>query len=394
MKKLMNLLVVIILACFACGDSNTEVPTPINSTEISISDGTTIEGAGASMLEFTVTTKTVVETEIIVSYSVAGITATPDSDFAATDGTIEIPAGSRSGIISIPIIDDEIKEVEEEFSVTLTKATNATIGKATATGLIRDNDDPVYNESGYETATSHFGYNLEWSDEFSEKALNTDFYNFDLGDGCPDLCGWGNNELQLFTDKAENIFLEDGKLIMRALKDDRNNFTSAKIHTKDKQRFQYGRIDIRAKLPEGQGLWPALWMLGQNIDAVGWPACGEIDIMELVGNEPKTTHGTAHWGPQGGQNKFNTASYSIDEKFSEKFHVFTLVWELNEMVWYMDEIKIHSISTSTTQGDLYPFNQPFYMIFNVAVGGNWPGRPDDTTVFPQQMEIDYIRYFK
>lgn len=395
MYKLNHLLVVLFLGCFSCGDGNTDTPTlPTNEAEVSISETSQIEGNANSTMEFVVRTRTAVEAEVIVSYELKGITAEPNVDFTSTEKQVVIPIGSNSATISIAIIDDEIKEVDEKLSITLTDATNAKITNALAVGLIRDNDAPIYTEDGYSTPTSHYGYELEWSDEFSGDALNTDFYNYDLGDGCPNLCGWGNRELQVYTDQSENISLENGKLIIRASKEGINNYTSTKIHTKDKQLFQFGRIDVRAKLPEGQGIWPAIWMLGQNIDAVGWPACGEIDIMELVGHEPETTHATVHWGPQGGPNKYLTKSYPIDEKFSERFHVFSLVWEFNELVWYLDEIPIHSFSPSGTQGELYPFNQTFYMIFNVAIGGNWPGNPDATTVFPQQMEIDYVRYFK
>ncbi len=395
MHKLKFLSFLIILTSFSCSDNSADTPTPsINQAEVSISGTSKIEGAGNSIMEFVVRTKAVAEAEVTISYSLKGITAEPNVDFTTTEEQVVIPIGSNSATISIPIIDDEIKEVDEKLSITLTNATNATITAALAIGLIRDNDEPVYTEDGYSTSPNHYGYDLEWADEFSTNVLNTDFYNYDLGDGCPDLCGWGNRELQAYTDQPENIFLKDGKLIIRASKKGINEYTAAKVQTKDKQLFQFGRIDVRAKLPEGQGIWPAIWMLGQNIDAVGWPACGEIDIMELVGHEPKTTHGTAHWGPQGGPNKYLTKSYDIEEKFSERFHVFSLVWEFNELVWYMDELPIHSFSPSNTQGELYPFNQTFYMIFNIAIGGNWPGNPDETTVFPQQMEIDYIRYFK
>jgi len=385
-----------IISCFACGGDSTEMPTPTptSNTTINILDAAVVEGSGTSTLQFDVTATSAVESAVMVNYTIKGISAEPNVDFTDNAGSVEIAVGQRSATISIPVIDDALNEVDEKIQVTLTEASNATINTKDAIGVIRDNDQPAYNENGYETATNFYGYNLAWSEEFDGDALDTDAFNYDIGDGCPNLCGWGNNELEWYTDQAENIFVKDGQLTIRATKSGSSNYNSAKIHTKDKQKFQFGRIDIRAKLPEGQGIWPAAWLLGQNIDAVGWPACGEIDIMEMVGHEPKKVHGTAHWGPQGGQNRFNGNSFSLSEKFSDNFHVFSLVWEANELIWYVDELEMHRITPDNMQGEQYRFNQAFYMILNVAVGGNWPGSPDSSTEFPQEMVVDYIRYFQ
>ena len=171
-------------------------------------------------------------------------------------------------------------------------------------------------------------------------------------------------------------------------------YNSARIITKGKKEFKFGRIDIRAKLPEGQGIWPALWMLGSNIDDVGWPTCGEIDIMEMVGHEPNKTHGTAHWRASDGNSTFKGASTSSSKKLSEQYHVYSILWEENSLNWYFDEEKFHTITPNNLQNVEFPFNQNFFFIFNIAVGGIWPGNPDDTTVFPQEMEIDYIRVFQ
>ena len=172
-------------------------------------------------------------------------------------------------------------------------------------------------------------------------------------------------------------------------------YTSARIITKDKIEFMHGRVDIRAKLPEGQGIWPALWMLGANINQAGWPACGEIDIMELVGHEPGTVHSTIHYGSSNSDHQYTGKDKSLPggEKFSEKFHVFSLLWQNNSMTFLMDDEEVVSYNASQINGH-YPFNQPFFFIFNIAVGGNWPGEPNASTVFPQQMVIDYIRVFQ
>ena len=380
----------------ACGDNGTATSEPAaNLATININSSSIVEGAGASMLQFEVRATEVLTTSVDVDYTVAGLTATPDVDFTAASGAITMAAGSNSAMISIPVIDDEINEVEEKITVTLTAASNATIGTSLAVGVINDNDQPTnFDAEGYVTPEEYFGYALSWADEFGGDALNMDNYNFDLGDGCPDLCGWGNNELEYYTDEPENISVADGKLVITATQLGTQGFRSAKIHTKGKKEFKFGRIDVRAKLPEGQGIWPAIWMLGSNINEVGWPASGEIDIMEMVGHQPKVSHGTAHWGNPGDPSTFVGSSISLDEKYSEQFHVFSLVWEQNEIKWYMDETHFHTINLSNMQGAVYRFNAPFYLIFNVAVGGQWPGNPDASTVFPQKMEIDYVRVFQ
>ena len=164
----------------------------------------------------------------------------------------------------------------------------------------------------------------------------------------------------------------------------------------DLQEFQFGRIDVSAKLPEGQGIWPAIWMLGHNFPTSGWPACGEIDIMELIGNEPSTVHGTAHWGTS-----WNVHQYSGDEitlpegqKFSDAFHLFSIIWTENSITWLMDDQPYYSIDNTQMNGQPYPFNNSFFFIMNIAVGGNWPGYPNSSTIFPQTMQVDYVRVFQ
>ncbi|MCL4163673.1 UNVERIFIED_CONTAM: hypothetical protein GTU68_065965 [Idotea baltica] len=185
-------------------------------------------------------------------------------------------------------------------------------------------------------------------------------------------------------------------MIIEARETAGGEYTSARIVTVDKKEFLFGRIDIRAKLPYGQGVWPALWMLGANFPEEGWPNCGEIDIMELVGHEAEKIHGTAHWGPAG-QTYSNNHGDSIEldgEIYADKFHVFSIVWDFNTIKWYMDDTLYFSINQNTVGNQAYPFNQEFFFIFNIAVGGQWPGNPDFTTTFPQRMVVDYIRVFQ
>lgn len=328
-------------------------------------------------------------------YSVTGITAEPGVDFMQTSGQSTIDVGTSSIKIAVPILNDDMKEIDETLSLTISNPKNATIQSATAIGNIIDNDESqLSDEDGYNTPTSYYGYSQVWNQDFSEATLDESIYNYEMGDGCPDICGWGNEELQNYTNDEENIKLADGKLSITATQQDVLSFKSARITTKDKVEIQYGRIDVRAKLPKGQGLWPAIWMLGANIDEVGWPACGEIDNMEFLGHEVNKIHGTAHYGEQGAGSTFKTSTYASGDDYTEGYHVFTLIWELNKLTWYVDETKFHSLERKDIGSAQWRFNQPFFFIFNVAVGGRFPGNPDETTVFPQTMDIDYIRVFQ
>lgn len=236
-------------------------------------------------------------------------------------------------------------------------------------------------------------YKLVWSDEFNYTGLpDSTKWSYDVGGN-----GWGNNELQYYTDRTDNAYLTNGNLIIEAKKEafGGRDYTSARLITKGKKDFTFGRVDIRAKLPKGKGIWPALWMLGKKIDQVNWPNCGEIDIMEVIGSKPNIVNGTVHYGAQGATTSISkTATYTLPSgDFSDKFNVFSLIWTQDNMEILVNDISYFK-TNRTTVGSIYPFNEPFFMLFNVAVGGNWPGSPDATTVFPQQMIVDYIRVFK
>jgi beta-glucanase (GH16 family) len=255
-------------------------------------------------------------------------------------------------------------------------------------------DEPVTIEQGYSTPLEYDGYELVWNDEFDGNSLNTNNWVYEIGDGCPNLCGWGNNELQFY--RSENAWVSDGVLTIEARNQSWANrsYTSARIKTQGKQSFQYGRIDIRALLPKGQGIWPALWMLGNSIQPLGWPACGEIDIMELVGGGPgkdNRVHGTLHWDNNG--HVYTGGSYTLPSGiFANEYHVFTIIWDSLSIKWFVNDTKFHEIDITPTH--MTEFHQKFFFIFNVAVGGIWPGNPDASTVFPQQMKVDYVRVFQ
>ena len=244
--------------------------------------------------------------------------------------------------------------------------------------------------TGYSTPTSYTGMILAWQDEFDGTVLNGSNWQHEIGGN-----GWGNNELQFYQEK--NAVVENGMLIIKAKRESTGGkeFTSSRIITLGKHSFKFGRVDIRAKLPRGQGIWPALWMLGSNISSVGWPKCGEIDIMEMiggVGNDNKV-YGTAHWDDAGNHAQYGgNRSLTNGKLFADEFHVFSIQWNAASITWYLDDVQFHVIDI--TPAGLSELREEAFFIFNVAVGGNWPGSPDKTTSFPQFMAVDYIRVFQ
>jgi len=230
---------------------------------------------------------------------------------------------------------------------------------------------------------------LVWEENFNEPVLNESVWNFELGDGCPNLCGWGNNERQVYTTKNHEI--KNGNLIIHAKKEG-NRYTSTKITTKDKKSFQYGRMEARAKLPIGHGIWPAFWMLGQNISQVGWPKSGEIDILEYIGKEPHMVFTTLHTQDSHG-NTINTKKTSFPN-IEEGFHVFALDWTKDKMDFFVDDILVYTFQPEIKNENTWPFDKPFYFILNVAIGGNFGGPAVDDTVFPQDFIVDYIKVYQ
>ncbi len=244
--------------------------------------------------------------------------------------------------------------------------------------------------TGYSTPLSYPGYTLSWNDEFDANSLSSDWV-YELGNGN---WGWGNNELQYY--RQENVNVDNGILTITAKEElfGGYNYTSGRIKTQGNRSFKYGRIDIRAALPKGQGLWPALWMLGDDITTASWPACGEIDIMELIGGtgaNDRTVHGTMHWDANG-YASFGGSNSLASGTFGDEWHVFSIIWDGNSIKFLRDDIQYHVMSI--TGPELTEFHQNFFLIFNVAVGGNWPGSPNATTEFSQSMFVDYVRVFQ
>ena len=391
-------LLLLLCLCISSCSEETDPTNPINEVTptLSVRSAITTELENDANITFEIAISPSNYTrEISFDFNTVGVTAEPNVDFTASNGTMNIAAGTRTVTVPVTILSDTDKELPETLRFEISNAVNATIGQSFNIGTINDRDEKTrIDQDGYYTNPGHYGYDLFWGDEFDGGAIDESSYSFDLGDGCPDLCGWGNSELEIYTNDTKNVSVQDGRLKITATAEGENTYHSARLTTKDKVSFKYGRIDIRARIPEGQGIWPALWMLGSNIDEVGWPACGEIDIMEAVGNDPFSVHGTTHWGPEGGPNTFKTGTYLGSEKFSSAFHVYTLLWEANQITWYVDEEEYHTFSGTDVGNQPYRFDQEFYFLFNVAVGGIWPGNPDETTVFPQSMDIDYVRVFQ
>lgn len=387
------LLLLLPLLSANCGDKGQPV-TPTLPT-VSISSIAPFEGESSTTVSFKVTLSAASEQAVTVDYATSDGTAATGTDYIAKTGKLTINPKSTEGVIEITVVGDTLKEADEDFRVTISNPTNATLGTSTGVATIRNDDTYIFIPTdGYITPEDYTGYERLWRDEFEGTRLDSTIWGFDIGTGN---WGWGNNELQYYTNRPENVYLDAGKLIIQARKESYSGsaYTSARLNTKNKKEFLFGRVDIRAKLPKGQGIWPALWSLGKKIDQVGWPNCGEMDIMEVLGHEPNKAHGTIHFGPQGSSTSTQrTASYTLPTgNFSEKFNVFSLVWSADNIEILVNDISFFR-TTRTQVGSIYPFNEPFYMLLNVAVGGNWPGAPNASTVFPQQMAVDYVRVFR
>jgi beta-glucanase (GH16 family) len=242
------------------------------------------------------------------------------------------------------------------------------------------------------------GWVLTWSDEFSDPdGSPPDPLKWVVESGG----GWWNNELQYYAGRRENVRQERGNLVIEADKEKfkgpdgiEREFTSGRLKTEGRFSQQYGRFEARIRLPWGKGIWPAFWMLGDDISTTGWPACGEIDIMENVGSEPATVHGTLH-GPGYSGAEPLTATFTLPKgRFSDGFHIFAVEWEPQVVRFFVDEtLYATRRAAELPAGKRWVFDHPFFIVLNLAVGGNLPGKPNDSTVFPQRMLVDYVRAY-
>jgi beta-glucanase (GH16 family) len=241
-------------------------------------------------------------------------------------------------------------------------------------------------------------WTLVWSDEFNGPRLDTSKWVYDIGGG-----KWGNQELEYYTNRLQNVSIRNGNLVITARREKRTgpdkaiwNYTSGRLKTLNKFGQTFGRFEARIKIPFGQGIWPAFWMLGEDIEKAGWPNCGEIDIMENIGKEPATVHGTIHGpGYSGAQGIGDPFILPQNQKFSDDFHVFAVEWEPGTIRFYVDNnLYATRNPAELPPGQKWAYDHPFFLLLNVAVGGDWPGNPDASTVFPQTMLVDYVRVYR
>ncbi|MEZ0536449.1 carbohydrate binding domain-containing protein [Caldicellulosiruptoraceae bacterium PP1] len=357
-------------------------------------------------------TKVIVETDEKTTIKKVTISNTANMAKIIGKANIEqfINNSETAYINGIEVKKDQImtkEQIDKIVQEELEKNNSQTQGTSSTTTTVSNNTNSTGNQNtntGNQTGennTNQDQWKLIFSDDFNGTSLDRTKWNvIDAGGG------FGNNELQYYADRPENVKVENGNLVITALKEDTkykgtNDYTSGKLTTQDKFYFTYGKVEVKAKLPKTKGLWPAIWMMPQDMSLYGgWPRCGEIDIMELLGHEPNKVYGTIHYGNPHSQ---RGNSYTLENgDFSEDYHIFSLEWEPGEIRWYIDG---HLYSTqknwfSRDENEAFdttypaPFNRDFYLILNVAVGGNWPGNPDNTTVFPQQMLVDYVKVYQ
>ena len=303
-----------------------------------------------------------------------------------------IPAESSADSSSsvIPASSGNLLSSSSESVIESSAASSSsmTIESSSSSETVSSSSSETTSSSSEEPAAQYL-----WHDEFDGETIDTSKWTFEIGTGAG---GWGNNEWEYYTSRKENAYIKDGVLHIRAQKEDYEGqkYTSARMITKDKFAFTYGTVEARIALPTGKGIWPAFWMLGQNIDEVSWPACGEIDIIEAVNTENKI-YGTNHWanGAEYATYGNNTGNYR-NQKFEldiTQFHTYKMVWNEKLIAMYVDEFKYQEIDIESAKDGLEAFHKPQFFILNVAVAGNWPGFEVDDSQFPNEMLVDYIR---
>lgn len=256
----------------------------------------------------------------------------------------------------------------------------------------------LYLMSHFLMAGEPKGWQLVWKDEFDGAQL--DYTKWAVEENGH---GGGNQELQYYLDRQKNVRVENGNLVLQAHRETVNvagvvrEYTSGRVRTKRRAAWQYGRFEIRARLPKGRGLWPAIWLLPETTRYGGWAASGEIDIVEALGHEPDRVHGSIHYGGEWPNNKHTSATYRLPgENIADDFHTYTCEWEPGEIRWYVDGHLYQTLNKWHSTAGAYPapFDQPFHLVLNLAVGGKWPGAPDKNTVFPALLQVDYVRVYQ
>jgi len=329
----------LILFSTSCEEKPDGGEPTITKPVVSVNDISGEEGdEGTTEFSFRLSLDKAATTNILVDYTAQNGTANSGQDYVGITETAIISAGQTETEVIVRVVTDENVEEDETFELLLLSAVNATIGDNIGVATIINDDEAGGgnngggdDDEGYTTPDSYPNMTLVWSDEFNGSSLSQGNWSYETGGG-----GWGNNELQSYREGTNNATVADGRLVIEA-KQENGNYTSARIVTRGKQSFKYGRVDIRARLPQGQGIWPALWMLGESFTTVGWPACGEIDIMELVGHQPNRVHGTVHWQNEGSHADYGDHITLNSGTFSDEFHVFSIIWDSQQIKWYMND---------------------------------------------------------
>jgi beta-glucanase (GH16 family) len=275
----------------------------------------------------------------------------------------------------------------------------APVGDSSLSSSDATNTTPAESGAADDAGTAIPGWTLTWSDEFNGpdgSAVDPTKWKHDVGG-----TGWGNDELEYYTNATQNAVVEGGNLVITATNQGASQYTcsygtcqytSARLLTQGLFAQQYGRFEARAQMPTGKGLWPAIWMLGDNIDTVNWPTCGEIDFMETIGTDISTNHGSLHMPASYGP----TGTYTLPDaaSFADAFHTFAIEWEPGTVAFYVDDQLYETQNSTVPAGDTWEFDHPFFLLINVAVGGQWPGSPDSTTTFPQTLKVDWVRVYQ
>lgn len=314
------------------------------------------------------------------------------AESSAESSSSVIPAETSSSFV-IPASSGNLLSSSSESVIKSSAASSSSVAaqSSSSSETASSSSAETTSSSSAEPAAQYF-----WNDEFDGESIDLNKWTFDIGTGAS---GWGNNEWEYYTDRKENAYVKDGVLHIRAQKEDYEGqkYTSARMLTKGKFAFKYGTVEARIALPTGKGIWPAFWMLGENFDTVGWPACGEIDIIEAVNTENKI-YGTNHWanGAEYATYGNNTGDYR-NQKFEldiTQFHTYKFTWDEKYIRMFVDDFMYHEILIEGNEGDTEEFHKPFFFLLNVAVAGNWPGFEVDDSQFPNEMLVDYIRVIK
>lgn len=374
-----SLLLLTILFCYC---KKNESGTSLGQTShLSVGDVSKTRDSVNSTITFVISVENPTSQPITFDYATQEGTAKANIDFIPVSGTLTISPNSNQATLDVTVIGRKLNQSTQQFLLLLNNPSNALInyGKGIGTATIKN--------LGTE-------YTLVWAEEFNGTTLNTNDWNYETGTNN----GWGNNELQNYTSGANNAYIENGSMVIEAKQESSGgaDYSSARLTTQGKKKFTYGKIEFRAKVPSTKGIWPALWMLGENVNSVSWPTCGEIDVMEAVNKEvPDKVYGTAHWGPSTANHQQSGNNYTLASgDYSDDFHIYSIEWDADKIQWFMDGNKYHEVSKSEITAGTYPFDKEFFIIMNIAVGGQWPGNPDTGTTFPQKMYVDYIRVYQ